>query len=174
MVMLMLISNIFLPEIDKKSCFECGSNEELHFHHPVPKSRGGTRTIPLCEPCHSKAHHRDKNMTTSKITTEALARLRQEGRALGAPGRVRYGWSNKGGFLVKNEEEQLILQEAIVLRSQGYSYPKIADHFTETGRYNRKGNRFTKQAIRQMFVKRENNKMTIDIERQDGYAFVSQ
>ena len=155
MGMLMSANNIFVSEIDKESCFECGSSEELHFHHPVPKSRGGTRTIPLCLECHANAHHRDKNMNTSKLTRDALARLRQDGRALGSPDTIRYGWSNKGGFLVENEKEQLIVQEAIMLRSQGYSYRKIADHFTETGRYNRKGKPFAKQAIRQMFVQRE-------------------
>ena len=77
MGMLMSINNIFLPEIDKKSCFECDSNEELHFHHPVPKSRGGTRTIPLCGICHAKAHHRKKNMSNSKLISDTYKRLKK-------------------------------------------------------------------------------------------------
>jgi len=38
-------------------CFECNSPAQ-QAHHIVPASRGGTRTIPLCESCHEKAHDR--------------------------------------------------------------------------------------------------------------------
>lgn len=66
-------------------CFECGELSELHNHHVVPRSRGGTKTVPLCNKCHSKAHHRNKNMNTSKLTREALARLKAQGVKLGNP-----------------------------------------------------------------------------------------
>ena len=67
-------------------CWECEiEGVPLHNHHPVPKSRGGTKTIPLCEPCHSKAHHRKKNMNTSELTKEALWRIRAGGVKLGNP-----------------------------------------------------------------------------------------
>lgn len=67
-------------------CWECEiEGVPLHNHHPVPRSRGGTKTIPLCEPCHSKAHHRKKNMNTSKLTKEGLARARARGVKLGGP-----------------------------------------------------------------------------------------
>lgn len=36
-------------------CYDC-DNEAKHKHHVVPKSKGGTKTIPLCEDCHSKVH----------------------------------------------------------------------------------------------------------------------
>ena len=85
-------------------------------------------------------------------TKKGLAVARQRGVALGAPGRVRYGFSSKDGMLVVNESEQKILDEAFKLRSLNYSYRQIATHFEETGKRNRKGNFFTKQAVRQMFV----------------------
>ena len=67
-------------------CWECEiEGVPLHNHHPVPRSRGGTKTIPLCEPCHSKAHHRKKNMNTSKLTKEGLARAKARGVKLGNP-----------------------------------------------------------------------------------------
>jgi hypothetical protein len=37
-------------------CFECGTIGKLDFHHVVPKSKGGTKMIPLCLLCHSKVH----------------------------------------------------------------------------------------------------------------------
>lgn len=43
------------------TCFECGRDAH-HQHHVVPRSRGGTKTVPLCVDCHSKAH--DTRLTT--------------------------------------------------------------------------------------------------------------
>tara|TARA_Y100000389_G_scaffold53691_1_gene49544 strand:+ start:862 stop:1236 length:375 start_codon:yes stop_codon:yes gene_type:complete len=40
-------------------CFECGSIEKIQDHHIIPKVLGGTKTIPLCTPCHSKVHSKD-------------------------------------------------------------------------------------------------------------------
>jgi hypothetical protein len=37
-------------------CFECSSDQDIHQHHVVPKSRGGTKTIPLCRYCHHLVH----------------------------------------------------------------------------------------------------------------------
>ncbi len=64
-------------------CFECGQPAECD-HHVVPQSRGGTKTVPLCGACHAKAHHRDKNMSTGKLTKDALAALKAKGVKLGA------------------------------------------------------------------------------------------
>ena len=158
MGMLMSVNNIFLPDIDKESCFECGSNDELHFHHPVPKSRGGTRTIPLCLECHANAHHRDKNMNSSKLVRDGMAAARRKGRSFGRPDRVRYGYKNENGFLVPRSDEMEIIQLAVKLRSLGYSYRQIATQLNETGKRNRINNEFTKQAIRQIFVQRNKDK----------------
>lgn len=38
------------------SCFECNSYKNIHHHHVVPKVKGGTKTLPLCEECHGKVH----------------------------------------------------------------------------------------------------------------------
>ena len=70
----------------KHKCWECGIEETpLEEHHPVPRSRGGTRTIPLCGVCHSKAHHRKKNVSISKLTKEGLARKMASGWQAGNP-----------------------------------------------------------------------------------------
>jgi uncharacterized protein YerC len=43
----------------KDICFECGSNNQIEYHHVVPEVMGGTKTIPLCVICHSKVHGKD-------------------------------------------------------------------------------------------------------------------
>ena len=50
-------------------CFECGGNENIHNHHIIPKSLGGTKTIPLCIVCHSRVHQKDF------VKFQSLARL---------------------------------------------------------------------------------------------------
>ena len=49
-------------------CFECGSTQNIHNHHVIPKSKGGTRTLPLCSNCHSILHNAPylKNIKTKK------------------------------------------------------------------------------------------------------------
>lgn len=38
-------------------CYECRKAAVcLHKHHVVPKSLGGTQTVPLCPECHGKVH----------------------------------------------------------------------------------------------------------------------
>lgn len=50
----------------EKSCFECGENADVN-HHVIPQSLGGTKTVPLCNKCHSLVH--DSNFVTcSKLS----------------------------------------------------------------------------------------------------------
>jgi hypothetical protein len=49
-------------------CFECGAPAEFN-HHVVPQIYGGTKTIPLCDKCHSKVH--DLNMLNHRALTKA-------------------------------------------------------------------------------------------------------
>jgi hypothetical protein len=45
--------------ISKDLCFECGGDQDIHYHHVVPETKGGTMTLPLCIICHGKVHNRD-------------------------------------------------------------------------------------------------------------------
>lgn len=42
-----------------EKCFEC-ENPATENHHVIPKSLGGTKTVPLCSLCHMKVHGLDK------------------------------------------------------------------------------------------------------------------
>jgi len=48
-----------LYRVNNLICFECDSTVDIHQHHIIPKSMGGTRTIPLCCKCHGKIHDRN-------------------------------------------------------------------------------------------------------------------
>ncbi|SDJ54860.1 HNH endonuclease [Halovenus aranensis] len=79
---------------DDYTCQNCGAkggpkgNNELHAHHVVPISDGGshkkTNLKTLCKDCHDSIHHNDKvaptgkvgsNNSTSDISGDAVARL---------------------------------------------------------------------------------------------------
>lgn len=71
-------------KLKKNRCFECGSKGPLHNHHVVPKSLGGTCTIPLCLVCHGLVH--DKNMVRSaELARQGIIRAKKRGAYNGRP-----------------------------------------------------------------------------------------
>jgi len=51
-----------------KKCFECGNIAEFK-HHVIPRSKGGNKTIALCNGCHNKVHD------VIKTSASALTKL---------------------------------------------------------------------------------------------------
>lgn len=72
-------------------CVACGIREQLHHHHLVPKSRGGSNTnsnlITLCANCHEKIH--GVNNSLIRLSEITRAKLKSEGKLAG--GLVPYG-----------------------------------------------------------------------------------
>jgi hypothetical protein len=92
-------------------CWECGTkNVPFHKHHPVPRIRGGKRTIRLCEECHSKAHHRNKRMNTSTLTSEALQRKIAAGWKAGNSRITEYGISGRAKIMREADDYALSVQ----------------------------------------------------------------
>lgn len=61
-------------------CFECDAPARAA-HHVVPRSMGGTRTLPLCEPCHALADGRTaRNVNRSKLIRKGIERARANGK----------------------------------------------------------------------------------------------
>jgi DNA invertase Pin-like site-specific DNA recombinase len=73
-------------------------------------------------------------MTTSKLTREAIIKLRKEGRW---PGRPPYGFKVVNGYLEKDDNWNHII-EAFKLRSQGARWAVVCD---KLGRMSRRGAR---------------------------------
>ena len=126
------------------ACFECGE-PATYEHHVVPRVRGGTRVVPLCGKCHGLAHHRERAMNTSNLTTEALARLRQAGRAY--CGTSPYGWRRVGAALVEDADEQAVIVEIRELRAGGWSLRKISELFAARGIFDRNGSPLSRELI---------------------------
>ena len=106
------------------NCWECEKESaHLHDHHVVPRSRGGTKTVPLCQLCHSKAHHRNKSMSTSQLTKEGMARRKAEGYIFGRP---PYGYTKQNGVLIEIPEEQAIIEQVLEMHEAGINMATIA------------------------------------------------
>lgn len=67
--------------IDLDKCFECGKPKD-DMHHVIPKSKGGTKTIPLCSKCHGLVH--DRNFVKHrKLMLEGIEKAKLLGKYTG-------------------------------------------------------------------------------------------
>jgi hypothetical protein len=127
------------------TCFECG-DVALHEHHVVPRSRGGTKTVPLCEACHGLAHHCNGNMSTKALTKEALERRRE--RLGWGGGSVPWGYQRtKSGHIVLCEAEQATTARAEEMRKSGMSFRAITKALDREGHVCRSGKPLTGTAV---------------------------
>ena len=101
----------------KDVCFECGSVEDIHYHHIVPSTMGGTKTIPLCIICHGKVHDRDfvKHKELQRI---GIKRAKENGVFIG---RVVGTVESTEKFLKKSKSKKII-----ELLEKGHSYLEIS------------------------------------------------
>jgi len=90
------------------TCFECGNPAECQ-HHVVPKSLGGTKTVPLCLVCHGKVHDRDF-VRHRRLQMEGIKRAKEKGLFKGRA---------KGATKANPER-------ASQLKAEGLSAPEIA------------------------------------------------
>jgi len=129
------------------TCWECDAVGEVHHHHPVPKSRGGTRTIPLCIDCHGKAH--EHRMAGAQLTRDGLAAKKAKGELVGA---VPYGYDlgADGKTLVANEAEQLVVTAVREYRAAGLSLRTIGERLAERGMVPRKGGAWNPAQIKRI------------------------
>lgn len=69
-------------------CVNCGSTEDIEYHHIVPISLGGNDILsnicPLCHCCHAKIHYNgEAGISHSTVTKAGLERARAAGKHLG-------------------------------------------------------------------------------------------
>ena len=127
-------------------CFECGITAD-HAHHVVPRVLGGTKTVDLCAPCHSKVH--SANLTTSALVKEGLRKRRAKGLCIG--GKARFGyWYAEDGKVHKNQYEQKVIKGVLKMRGSKMSMYKIAKHYADEGVLNRNGNPIDRNQIRRI------------------------
>ena len=133
------------------TCFECGSPPPLHHHHVVPRSLGGTKTVPLCEACHGKVHA--ANLTVHALQLAAISAKRVRGELVA--GKPPYGKrvAPDGVHLEDCPYEQDIMRRATCLHHEGITYREIARRLSAEGCRNRAGNILTDTNVRTFLPK---------------------
>ena len=142
------------------TCFECDATENLHHHHVVPRSLGGTKTIPLCERCHSLVHSKDFT-STGALTSKAMQKKKAKGLYTG--GSVPFGFKlgDDGETLVPNPAEVDIILCAQELRRDGHSLRGISAKLAERGMVNRQGAPFDSKVVRSTLLAAKPESMSI-------------
>jgi hypothetical protein len=120
-------------------CFECDAIAD-HWHHVVPKSKGGVRTIPLCQQCHAKVHS-PHLLTTCRLTKDALRQKKLRGERIG---QVPFGYdlASDGVQLICNEFEMLVIRDIHEMRNRRIGYNKIATRLNQKGIRTKKGGKW--------------------------------
>ena len=110
-------------------CFECGYKAQ-HEHHVVPRSKGGTKTIPLCVTCHSAVHGVD--LSVPALTRAALSKKKARGERVGCvPLGARV--AADGVHLEADPGEAEALEIVRELRTSGASIRAIAAELDARG-----------------------------------------
>jgi len=126
------------------SCFECRAPATAK-HHVVPRSLGGTQTVPLCATCHAKAHGVTDVWHTGELIKRALRHRVNAG--LPAGGTPPYGWIKKKRRLEPCGTELAVLQVIRCWRAAGLSLRKIVATLNGLGLTPRGKNRWHPHTI---------------------------
>ena len=110
-------------------CFECSRDATVD-HHVVPQSRGGVKTIPLCDDCHGLAH--DSKMSHGVLTRDAMIRKKRLGQRVGT---VPFGKRLKpdGVALEESDRERVVIGRILKMRREGASLRQIAAILSQDG-----------------------------------------
>ena len=131
----------------KQICWECNKEAYVEHHHPIPRSRGGTKTIPLCSACHSLAHNtRIRTDSLSQLIKEGMARRKKMGYKFGNPN-VNTNCRPRGLETIKRNAASFNARiQSVVnnLRAEGYmSTIQLVNQLNELGIKNRSGRPWT-------------------------------
>ncbi len=81
------------------------------------------------------------------VRTKTALQVIGKTKALGAPTRCKYGWSNVGGLLKVNDEEQEVGKRIKEMRAQGCTFRAIEERLAKAGIKNRAGKVFSNAGI---------------------------
>lgn len=136
-----------------KKCFECDGIENLVEHHVVPRSKGGQKTLFLCQIHHDIVHGIDpRNISLSKLVKDALQKAKANGVKLGNPylSKAR----NKAAKIIQERKNQFVIQsEKIIneIRLTGIdSLSGIADSLNKRGIKSSRNSNWTATSVKRV------------------------
>ncbi len=145
--------------LEKFVCFECGSDGEIHHHHIVPKTLGGTKTIPLCVDCHGKIHNVDFR-NHGILTKKGLNEAKKRGVKLGSPQNLNQKARDKGLDAIKknatNNECWISAKKFIseyISKNQKYTLTELSNKLNTEGYRTRYDCLFTPSIVKRLINK---------------------
>jgi hypothetical protein len=129
------------------NCFECESEEDIHMHHVIPRSLGGTKTVPLCNTCHAKIHG-SHLLGVSNLSGQALKNKKSKNLRWCKNAPYGYRWEKED--LVADKDEMAIIDRIFFLSESAMSSLGIAKILTEEGKYSRTGKTFSHMTVRRI------------------------
>ena len=147
----------------KIPCFECGESS-IQDHHVVPKHLGGTKKVPLCPDCHSKAH---QNLGPKKAAEGIRRRI-----AKGLPfGSVPYGYRIDKDKRIEVEEEQKVITLVGELAERRFSIKEIAVELSDRKILSRKGRKFSYDFVKACLKRNFSDLSIIHVPNQTPYGY---
>ena len=143
--------------MDLSKCFECESTDGIEYHHIIPRSLGGTKTIPLCFKCHSLVHNKKvRTDSTSALTKAAFAKKRARGEKMGhavnftditrAKGRAAHAAN-----AANNQHTKTARGYATLLRNRGNTLRSIAEKLNLEGFKTARGGQYSAVQVMRLF-----------------------
>lgn len=134
-----------------KCCFECGRSDiEIQNHHVVPKSLGGTKTVPLCAVCHGKIHGL-KGLSSGELSRVGI----RERQKLGFhQGQVPYGFRVQFKRLVPDRDEQAWINWMRERAAAGMNANRIAKALNEMEVPTKRGHPWERKVVKNILKRR--------------------
>ena len=141
-------------------CFECNKIATEN-HHVIPKTLGGTKTIPLCGSCHAKVHQMDgkRRDSHSELTKLGLKRAKKRGVNLGNPNNMtnegrKKGWKTNSAKAANNKNNLLAI--CFIKLNMELSLREIADKLNSNGYKTSRGSCFQATTVKRLINKINN------------------
>jgi hypothetical protein len=112
-------------------CFECENEEDIHMHHVVPRSLGGTKMIALCSVCHAKVHG-ENLLKTSALIRKVMQEKKARGERVSCSIPLGFRVASDGKLVVDADEMHLA-SRCRTMKESGMTLAAIADILNEQG-----------------------------------------